>query len=456
MVTDRALAAKIHTNIADLLCRQESYQQAVDYFEKALNDYKKTENRKMETYTLLDIGDCQRQLGDKSTRPARLYYKQALAVAPDDTIVGNIYQRIGLNYYHAQRHDSARHYLQKSLRYPYYKHEQAVRLLFLGLSFYDTAQLDSAKHYLKLALEYPSGIYQKSGCYTTLHKIAQQEKDTDAILHYASLHAQYSDSIGMMDTQLGNELHDIQTTKVANRERWIGGLAAGIALLAGIGGLLIKRIKRHKKQATRAYARTKTLEEQLVQEKQEQTKLQQQKDQAIAQTEKLQQQLEQEQQQRENLQQLEAELKQKYEQEETRALERRRQDYISRLQEACTGAVHYPTLSPRYKTALLTAYDEVLHWNDTEQFLACIDKDFNRFAYRIETCYLKRRSPNHAAARLCTLLLLNAPDEHIQALMDYKPQTYKQSIARLCKRFDAADREGLLIHLLHIMISKEG
>lgn len=438
MATDRALAAKIHTNIADLICRQGNYQQAVDYFEKALNDYKKTENRKMETYTLLDIGDCQRQLGDKSTRPARLYYKQALAVAPDDTIVGNIYQRIGLNYYHAQRHDSARHYLQKSLRYPYYKHEQAVRLLFLGLSFYDTAQLDSAKHYLKLALEYPSGIYQKSGCYTTLHKIAQQEKDTDAILHYASLHAQYSDSIGMMDVRLSNGLHNIQTGKTAHLAKWVGWLVAATALLMYTGVLLARKSIRHKRQAAQAHAQSENLTRQLIQKEQEQADLQQQ--------------LQEEQQQRENMQQLKAELKQKYEQEETRALERRRQDYISRLQEACTGAVHYPTLSPRYKTALLTAYDEVLHWNDTEQFLACIDKDFNRFAYRIETCYLKRRSPNHAAARLCTLLLLNAPDEHIQALMDYKPQTYKQSIARLCKRFDAADREGLLIHLLHIMI----
>ena len=191
---------------------------------------------------------------------------------------------------------------------------------------------------------------------------------------------------------------------------------------------------------------------QIAQAQQEQARLQQQKDQAIAQTEKLQQQLQQEQQQRENLQQLEAELKQKYEQEEVHALERHRQDCINRLREAYAGAIHHPTLSPRYKTALLTAYDEVLHWNDTEQFLACIDLDFNRFASRIETCYLKRRSANHAATRLCTMLLLNAPDEHIQALMGYTTETYRKAIARLCKRFGAADREGLLIHLLHIMI----
>ncbi len=406
----------------------------------------------MEAYTLLDIGDCQRQLGDKSTCLARLYYKQALATAPDDTIVGNIYQRIGLNYYHAQRYDSARYYLRKSQHYPYYEHEQAVRLLFLGLSFYDTGQLDSAKHYLKLSLECPAGIYQKSGCYTTLHEIARQEKDTDAILYYASLRAQYADSIGMMDAQLGNELHDIQTAKVAKRERWIAVLAAGIALLAGIGSLLIKRNKRHKEQAVRAYARTKTLEEQLTQEKQEQARLQQQKDQAITQTEKLQRQLEQEQLSRENLQQLKDELKQKYEQEEVRALERRRQDYMARLREACAGAAHHPTLSPRYKAALLRAYEEVLHWNDTEQFLACIDRDFNHFAHRIETQYLKRRSQNHASTRLCTLLLLNAPDDYIQTLMDYKPQNHRQAIARLYERFAATNREELLIHLLHVMI----
>ena len=191
---------------------------------------------------------------------------------------------------------------------------------------------------------------------------------------------------------------------------------------------------------------------QIAQAKQEQARLQQQKDQAITQTEKLQRQLEQEQLSRGNLQQLKDELKQKYEQEEVRALERRRQDYMARLREACAGAAHHPTLSPHYKAALLAAYDEVLHWNDTEQFLTCIDRVFNNFASRIETCYLKRRSANHAATRLCTMLLLNAPDEHIQALMGYTTETYRKAIARLCKRFGAADRKGLLIHLLHIMI----
>lgn len=232
----------------------------------------------------------------------------------------------------------------------------------------------------------------------------------------------------------------------------IAVLAAGIALLAGIGSLLVKRNKRHKEQAVRAYARTKTLEEQLTQEKQEQARLQQQKDQAITQTEKLQRQLEQEQLSRENLQQLEDELKQKYEQEEVRALERRRQDYMARLREACAGAAHHPTLSPRYKAALLRAYEEVLHWNDTEQFLACIDRDFNHFAHRIETQYLKRRPSNHATARLCTLLLLDAPEEYIKALMPYTAETYHKAMTRLYKRFDTSDREGLLVHLLYVLV----
>ena len=167
---------------------------------------------------------------------------------------------------------------------------------------------------------------------------------------------------------------------------------------------------------------------------------------------KLQQQLEQEQQRQESLQQLKDELTEKIKQEEVRAMERHRQECISRLREACIKAECYPTLSPRYKAALLSAYDQVLHWNDTKQFLTCIDRDFNRFAHRIETQYLKRRSSNHATARLCTLLLLDAPEEYIKALMPYTAETYHKAMTRLYKRFDTFDREGLLVHLLYVLV----
>ena len=121
----------------------------------------------------------------------------------------------------------------------------------------------------------------------------------------------------------------------------------------------------------------------------------------------------------------------KFEVEDARALERRRQACMDRLQEACAKAERYPLLSARYKEIVSSAYDQVLHWNDTEQFLACIDKDFNRFAYRIETCYLKRRSPNHAAARLCCLLLVDTLKIHAEILMDYRKDSYERMLSRL-------------------------
>ena len=440
--TNPELKTKVYLNIADLLQRNDHYDLALGYYQKALDVFEREGDQRMSAYTLTDMGACRQRRKD-SIPAIRACYDRALAIAPDDTVTGDIIQQIGLLYYFQDKHDSARHYLHRSLDYPYWKkYKQSVSLLFLGTSFYETGQLDTAEHYLLQALDCDPELRQQDGCYKILYKIATKRGDVANIAHYASLHAQCTDSIASLDNKLANELHDIKQEQTetlheqkAKRNGW---LVAAIGTLCIASGMFLLAYRKRKIQIAQA--------------QQEQARLQQQKDQAIAQTEKLQQQLQQEQQQRENLQQLEAELKQKYEQEKVRALERHRQDCINRLREACAGAIHHPTLGPRYKTALLTAYDEVLHWNDTEQFIACIDKDFNRFARRIETCYLKRRSPNHAAIRLCTLLLLNAPKEHIQALMGYTTETYRKAIARLCKRFGVADREGLLIHLLHIMI----
>ena len=82
LATDPALKAKVYLNIADLLCYQENYRQAIGYFEEALALYKKSDNKEMEAYTLLDIGDCQRKRHDKVSHAPYLYYAQALAIAP--------------------------------------------------------------------------------------------------------------------------------------------------------------------------------------------------------------------------------------------------------------------------------------------------------------------------------------------------------------------------------------
>lgn len=425
--TEPILKGKIYVNIADLLQVQKNYRQAATYYQQALDAYHQAENPLLEAYTLLDMGDNQNLMCD--TAPNELsYYRLALKMATDSALVGNAYQRIGLSYYHNRQHDSACHYLRKSLAYPYYGEEQSARLLFLGRSFKATKQLDSAKHYVMLALRFPTGVYQKSGCYTTLHKIALQEGDQASVAHYASLHALLSDSIASMENKLANELHDIKQaqtetlhTQKVRRNGWLAIAIGTLCIISGLFLLMHRKRNRQMKQARQAQA-------------------------------KLQQQLEQEQQRQESLQQLKDELTEKIKQEEVRAMERHRQECISHLREACTKAECYPTLSPRYKAALLSAYDQVLHWNDTKLFLTCIDRDFNRFAHRIETQYLKRRSSNHATARLCTLLLLDAPEEYIKALMPYTAETYHKAMTRLYKRFDTSDREELLVHLLYVLV----
>ena len=242
-----------------------------------------------------------------------------------------------------------------------------------------------------------------------------------------------------MDAKLGSELHDIQLAKTEHLGRWVYGLVAGMVVLVGVGcGLILRR----RRQAVQARARSKVLAEQLVRKKLEQ--------------EDLQRQLEQERQLRESRERLKAELMRKFEVEDARALERRRQACMDRLQEACAKAERYPLLSARYKEIVSSAYDQVLHWNDTEQFIAGVNRDFNRFARRVEAGYMERSSASRTAVKLCVLLLFDAPEEHIRVLLGYDKKTCRQAIGRLCKRFDATDDDGLRMRLHQVLLEDTG
>ena len=242
-----------------------------------------------------------------------------------------------------------------------------------------------------------------------------------------------------MDAKLGSELHDIQLAKTEHLGRWVYGLVAGMVVLVGVGcGLILRR----RRQAVQARARSKVLAEQLVRKKLEQ--------------EDLQRQLEQERQLRESRERLKAELMRKFEVEDARALERRRQACMDRLQEACAKAERYPLLSARYKEIVSSAYDQVLHWSDTEQFIAGVNRDFNRFARRVEAGYMERSSASRTAVKLCVLMLFDAPEEHIRVLLGYDKKAYRQAVGRLCKRFDATDDDGLRMRLHQVLLEDTG
>lgn len=454
--TDSKLATDIYANIGDLLQLNKNYALALDYYEKAVNVCM-PHNPKSAAYLLMDMGTCHRRKGD-SLAVILPYYQKALSVFPNDTVTGDIIQQIGLSYYFRNHYDSARHYLYKSLGYPFWGYKKAVRLLFLGNLFYKTNQLDSAEYYLLQSLNSNPELRPKSGCYMMLHKIAEQRGDVSAIAHYASLHAEYSDSISAMDAKLGSELHDIQTTRNAElhaqkvrHSRWLVLSALLLCFAGSICWYSIKAYKKRKQQAELERARRKELEIHLAHEAAEQKKLQQQKKHAMTENKVLLQKLEMEIQQRKTIDQLQEQLMHKLETEQTRELEKRRQAYMAHLQKACREAERYPALSSLYKKTLFSAYDRTMQWNDTERFLALINADFNRFAEKIETHYQQRRSSNHVTARLCSLCLLNVPEEHIAVLMKYTPSVCRQSMCRLYERFNATNREELQLCLFRIL-----
>ena len=177
LATNPELKTKVYLNIADLLQCNNHYNLALDYYQKALDVFEAEGDQRMAAYTLTDMGACRQRRKD-SIPAIRACYDRALAIAPDDTVTGDIIQQIGLLYYFQHELDSARHYLHRSLDYPYWKkYKQSVSLLFLGTSFYETGQLDTAEHYLLQALDCEPELRQQDGCYKILYKIAMKRGD---------------------------------------------------------------------------------------------------------------------------------------------------------------------------------------------------------------------------------------------------------------------------------------
>lgn len=425
--TSPILKAKIYSNMADMMLLNKNYNMAIDYFYRALDNYKTAGRKDMESYTLMDIGKCHRMAGD-SISTVHSYYDKALSISTNDTITESIIRQIGLSFYFYGMHDSARHYLRKSLEYPCFENGKSIAFLFLGISYCDTQQLDSAECFLLQALNHNPGLRQQIGCYTMLHHVAKMRKDSAAIARYGSLHAEYSDSISAMDAKLSNELHDIQIAKTAElsvqRDRRNYWLVFFLLLTCTVAWRVVLAYRQRKREAKIATAQARKLEETLEQERQRQ----------------------------QSAEQMHEDLMRKYETEEGRAVERKRRAYEKKLILSMQRAEYYPTHHPKHTECLLAACEKHLCWNDANCFITLLDKEFNGFAHKIVQYHFKRRSHNQVTIRLCCLLWLKVPEPYITSIMGYNPKEYRQALSRTCQRFGVDNYETLVTALETLVI----
>lgn len=431
--TPPLLRARVYFTKGNVIELTKNYELANEYHEKAVENYRKAGNHAMESYVLINMAYNHYRI-TKDRQGAMRYIYQAKVVAPDDTVRGIACQQVGFLYYCEGMHDSARWYLRKSLVYPYYRDEQAFRLMLLANSFFATNQLDSSEFYALEAFKYPIATYQKRDCYRRLYEIARQRGDTCAIAHYSQLYSQQIYATSDIEGGLNKKLQDVQQEKIENlttrQNRSLGWLfvAGGLVILLGGGvWLTLNASQRHKRRAENTLAENESLSVQNKQLAGENEKL-------IARNRQLQMELEQEKRQRETYVELKHDLLQSYKTARNRDLERRRQQLKERLDSVCEQAEKYPLLSPGYKAVIRRAYAQVLHWDEPVRCLELFNSQFDCFADKAEHWCSGRRSAQHAAARLCCLFLVDTMKTHVEILMDYKEGSYERTVKRLLQK----------------------
>ena len=392
----------------------------------------------MQAYMLTEIGNNFLWDTKNDVQTTLHYYRQALAINPDDTTRCMILTRIGGLYKEENELDSAHKYLRKALALPCFGNEHSLCLLHLGLIHYQAEQLDSASYYFTEVLKHNPGIYQEESCFRLLRDIARQQGDTATWAHYARLYAHFTDSLSRRRYRLSKKLYDVKSEKVETLEQgqardhaWLWVSAGMVAVLAAGTWIAVYAYRLHRKQAEKALEENKNLHTQNEQLTDRNLRLADRNKDLAARNARLSAALEQEKQQRETYAQLKQQMLQAYRTEHNRDLERRLQQLKAQLEAACEPANQYPILSPAYKQVIHDAYAQVLHWDKPQECLALFDRQFDRFATRVEQWCVERPSGRHAAARLCCLLLVDTLKMHAEILMDYRKDSYERMLSRL-------------------------
>lgn len=424
--TDPLVRGKVYARIGYFYKSQADYERAIIYGRQALDANRAGGDRKREAWDLLCLGDYIRSRNNRDTASLDYYRAAWLMHLPDDTLTGNIIQRIGLYYHYRQDTDSALHYLRASLAYPQKRYEHSIRLLFMGITFFETHRLDSAEYYVRQALTHTTSLRQRSGCTTLLHRIATERGDTAAMVLYANRLLQYKDSIMTMENRTAQGLTKMEVERT-ERERqarrrfawWMGGLCVALAGLMGGLAWLFFRKQKDKDLAIRE------LEQAFVEEKTKNA----------------------------HSRSLEKSISEQFKSRQGLQLEEHRRLWVKRLREATAALPAGSPYSPRRKAVLQAAYAPLLHTDDWASCRRLMNDEFNHFVDKIGRYYDRTTDKSRSTLMCCCLLLLEVPQADIESILGYTGlDTYRSTIKGLCRRFGLARREELFPFLLHLML----
>ena len=260
---DASLLAKINADLAQISIYHDEYDKSLEYLDTASSYFNKSGERDNLSKMYLMKGWIY-QTTDKYEDALSASWS-ALNITSDSIIKGDALHDIGMALYLMDQNDSAIYYIKRSLEYPYYSTNKALRYANLAFVFDDLSQNDSATFYLNKALNCDIDIYIARDCYQGLMDISIEQNQTEKTSLYLERYKMCEDSIKKLERQPNinfvEQLHNagMQTSKAQSKIWILAGLIMIIVLVTAL--LVIYLVKRNRKEQEKTNSYKSVLQE---------------------------------------------------------------------------------------------------------------------------------------------------------------------------------------------------
>ena len=242
------LLGKIYSDMGDICTIQLDYNESLKKYQQSINYFKLAGDTLNACYKIIDQGRIYRFL--KNYSKAQMYYHTALIQSADSFLHGAAFQEIGINYYKANKIDSAQYFLRKSLKYPYKGTSYAIRCYILAELFFDIEKYDSSFCYATKALKYPSTFFTQRDCYRILANSEYSRGNLKELAIYMAKYQDCTDSVRKIEIQTKTSvLEDLHQTNNAfvKSKQFLVWLACFIPVLIAISLFILFRLRKRNK-----------------------------------------------------------------------------------------------------------------------------------------------------------------------------------------------------------------
>lgn len=282
MTNNKDLIRKLNSNLGNFFSYLEDYDEALKYYELALNGLDEAEPSITEAGILTNLGYL--NMENKEYGKALELLDKSLPMLEEfnaKEMLNQVYLAYGAVYYHQDNIHKALYYFEKANLYYTNSNDilnKALSMYGLGISYLAVDNLKDSGKFLDLSLDYYRSIHFKTGIeetYRALYQLFKKKKSTEKALYYLELSKTYSDSIfkeksardiSMLKAKMEfeNEKEDLilkSDTAVAKQTKYIQWMSLGLACMIIISILFFQANKTEKRLNTLLALQTSDLSE---------------------------------------------------------------------------------------------------------------------------------------------------------------------------------------------------